>query len=87
VPPTTGNNTINAFDDSADSMMLVGRVHVYSPDDLMADNFNRTLSYGATNDVLDPLQAFAAGKYNNNAYITVLENNNDKDVRHMMHSK
>ncbi|KAL5240928.1 hypothetical protein ACI65C_008338, partial [Semiaphis heraclei] len=45
------NNTINTSDDSADSMMLVGRVHVYSPDDLLADNFNQTAT-----DVLDPLQ-------------------------------
>ncbi|XP_050057049.1 uncharacterized protein LOC114120454 isoform X2 [Aphis gossypii] len=50
------NNTINTFDDSADSMMLVGRVHVYSPDDLLADNFNQTAT-----DVLDPLQAFTTG--------------------------
>ncbi|XP_026823293.1 uncharacterized protein LOC113561202 isoform X2 [Rhopalosiphum maidis] len=50
------NDTINTFDDSADSMMLVGRVHVYSPDDLLADNFNQTAT-----DVLDPLQAFTTG--------------------------
>jgi len=50
------NNTINTSGDSADSMMLVGRVHVYSPDDLLADNFNQTAT-----DVLDPLQAFTAG--------------------------
>ncbi|XP_022169139.1 uncharacterized protein LOC111032949 [Myzus persicae] len=50
------NNTINTSDDSADSMMLVGRVHVYSPDDLLADNFNQTAT-----DVLDPLQAFTMG--------------------------
>ncbi|XP_060866093.1 uncharacterized protein LOC132941886 [Metopolophium dirhodum] len=50
------NNTINTSGDSADSMMLVGRVHVYSPDDLLADNFNQTAT-----DVLDPLQAFTTG--------------------------
>lgn len=52
------NNTISAYDDSADSMMLVGRVHVYSPDDLLAENFNQS-----SNDVLDPLQAFAMGNF------------------------
>lgn len=54
-----GNNTINASaDDDADSMMLIGRVHVYSPDDLLSDNgdLNRT----ATNDLLDPLQSFVS---------------------------
>ncbi|CAI6364970.1 unnamed protein product [Macrosiphum euphorbiae] len=50
------NNTINTSGDSADSMMLVGRVHVYSPDDLLADNFNQSAT-----DVLDPLQAFTTG--------------------------
>lgn len=52
----TNNTAINTADDSADSMMLVGRVHVYSPDDLLADNFNQTAT-----DVLDPLQAFTMG--------------------------
>lgn len=52
------NNTIDAYGDIADSMMLVGRVHVYSPDDLLADNgFNQTTA----NDLLDPLQAFTSG--------------------------
>lgn len=55
------NNTINTSDDSADSMMLVGRVHVYSPDDLLADNFNQT---AIATDVLDPLQAFTMGNDN-----------------------
>lgn len=59
------NNTINTFDDSADSMMLVGRVHVYSPDDLLADNFNQTAT-----DVLDPLQAFTMG--NNKTTIVMI---------------
>lgn len=48
------NNTINAFDDNADSMTLVGRVHVYSPDDLLTDNFNHT-------DFLDSFQTFTTG--------------------------
>ncbi|VVC33437.1 Zona pellucida domain [Cinara cedri] len=49
------NNTTNAFDDgSSDSMTLVGRVHVYSPDDLLADNFNHT-------DFLDTFQALTTG--------------------------
>jgi len=51
------NNTINTSGDIADSMMLVGRVHVYSPDDLLPDNFNQTAT-----DVLDPLQAFITGR-------------------------
>uniref|UniRef100_A0A2H8TJT0 Cuticlin-1 n=1 Tax=Melanaphis sacchari TaxID=742174 RepID=A0A2H8TJT0_9HEMI len=52
----TNGSTINTSDDIADSMMLVGRVHVYSPDDLLADNFNQTAT-----DVFDPLQAFTKG--------------------------
>jgi len=57
------NKTINAFDDTADSMMLVGRVHVYSPDDLLADDFNRTTTAAATadDDLLDPFRTFATG--------------------------
>ncbi|XP_050443050.1 uncharacterized protein LOC126847068 [Adelges cooleyi] len=56
------NGTINALYDNAggdaDSMMLVGRVHVYSPDDLLTDNgFNQT----AGTDLLDPLQGFISG--------------------------
>lgn len=43
--------------DADSSMMLVGRVHVYSPDDLLADNFNHT----AGMDLVDPFQSFTSG--------------------------
>lgn len=58
----------------------------------MVDNYNMTLSYGATNDVLDPLQAFTTGKFGNNnnknnndidAPVIMLENNKEKDFRNM----
>jgi len=66
------NNTINTSDDSADSMILVGRVHVYSPDDLLADNFNQTAT-----DVLDPLQAFTMGNNKTNEDDDDNNNNNN----------
>lgn len=69
--PANGTAATNAFDDAADSMMLVGRVHVYSPDDLLAaDGNNNNNMYrsdlnrtAAVSDLLveDPLQAFSSG--------------------------
>ncbi|XP_050523254.1 uncharacterized protein LOC126895442 [Daktulosphaira vitifoliae] len=52
-----GNNTVNASNSNGDtdSMMLIGRVHVYSPDDLLADNFNQTGM-----DLVDPFQSFTS---------------------------
>lgn len=64
--PTNGTAALDDDDDdsaaAADSMMLVGRVHVYSPDDLLlaADSFNRTAAHDISL-LEDPLQTFATG--------------------------